>query len=217
MSNIDDQLDAIIDAHLRFLEGDGPAPDLTTLTPDLRDEALVRVRLLEASWDSAVELPADDPVARRFGFDRAGEQITIDGRRVAQLRKAAGMDLNALHAMITAAGGDLTVGNLFNLEQNTTATVTQPVASAIVAALHTNLTELEVLADVPGTDPVRQFLAGPRFAQLIDDWAGRFGRTVDEVRNLVTPKVIAAQYRADGVTEDHLAAIVQTILDDLEP
>lgn len=217
MSNIDDQLDAIIDAHLRYLEGDGPAPDLTTLAPDLRDEALVRVRLLEASWDSAVELPADDPVARRFGFDRAGEQITIDGRRVAQLRKAAGMDLNALHAMITTAGGDLTVGNLFNLEQNTTATVTQPVASAIVAALHTNLTELEVLADVPATDPVRRFLAGPRFAELIDDWAGQFGRKVDEVRNLVTPKVIAAQYRADDVTEDHLAAIVQTILDDLEP
>lgn len=216
MSNIDDQLDAIIDDHLRYLEGDGPAPDLTTLAPELRDEAQARVQLLEAFWGASIEVPTEDPVARRFGFDRAGQAITIDGHRVAQLRKAARMDLDALLGLVTAAGGDITPGNLFRLEQNRSATVSQPVGSAIVAALHTTLAELETTADSPASDPMRRFLSGPRFSDIIDDWAGRSGRQVDEVRSLVTGKALAAQYRAEDVTDDHLAEIVQAILANLE-
>lgn len=216
MSNIDDQLDAIIDAHLRYLEGDGPAPDLAALAPEVRDEAYARVRLLEASWGAVVEVPAEDPVARRFGFDLAGQEITIDGRRVAQFRKAASMDLDVLLSLVTAAGGDITAGNLFRLEQNGSATVTQPVASAIVAALHTTLAELEAVA-TPATDPVRLFLSGPRFADTIDDWAGRFGRQSSQVRAVVTGRVLALQYRAEDVSDDHLTEVVQAILDSLEP
>ena len=89
MSNIDDQLDPIIDAHLRYLGGEGPAPDLTSLPDDIRQEAQARVALLEASWGTGLEPPADDPVGRRFGFDRVGQEIAVDGRRVAALRKAA--------------------------------------------------------------------------------------------------------------------------------
>ena len=216
MSNIDDQLDAIIDAHLRYLEGDGPAPDLAALAAELRAEAHARVRLLEASWGAAVEVAAEDPVARRFGFDRAGQEVTIDGRRVAQLRKAAGMELDALLGRVTAAGGNITAGNLFRLEQNSSATVTQPIASAIVAALHTTLAELET-AEHPASNPVYLFLSGPRFADIIDDWARRFGGQSSEVRAVVTDKVLAVQYRAEDVSDDHLAEVVQAILDSLVP
>jgi hypothetical protein len=216
MSNIDDQLGTLIDAHLRYLEGDGPAPDLMAVAPELRDEAHARIRLLEASWGAVVEVPAEDPVARRFGFDRAGQEITIDGRRVAHLRKAAGMDLDALLGRVTVAGGGITAGDLFRLEQNSSATVTQPVASAIVAALHTTLAELDT-ADHPSSDPVRQFLSGPRFADIIDDWADRFGRQSSEVRAVVARKVLAVQYRAEDVSDEHLAEVVRAVLDSLEP
>jgi hypothetical protein len=126
------------------------------------------------------------------------------------------LDLDGLLGLVTAAGGNITAGSLFRLEQNRSATVPQPVASAIVAALHTTLEQLEA-ADSSATDPVRLFLSGPRFADLIDDWAGRFGGQHDELRALVTSKVLAVQYRAEDISDDHLAEIVQAILDSLEP
>lgn len=217
MSNIDEQLDAIIDAHLRYLEGDGPAPDLTTLAPELRDEAIARVRLVEASWGAIPDLPTEDPIARRFGFDRAGQTITVNGRRVAQLRKATGMGFDTLLGLVTAAGGDITAANLLRLEQNSSASVAQPTASAIVAALHTTLADIEPTTTSAATDRVRSFLSGPRFVDLIDDWANRHGRPTSEVRTTVTERLLAVQYRAEDVTDEHLIEIVQTILDSLEP
>jgi transcriptional regulator with XRE-family HTH domain len=216
MSNIDDQLDAIIDAHIRYLEGDGPAPDLAGLPDELRDQAHARVVLLEAMWGAELQPPADDPVARRFGFDRPGQDIAIDGRRVAALRKAAGIDLTELLARVTAAGGTINAGTLFRLEQNASTLMTQPTVSAIVAALNVALTDIES-ADEVNLSPVRAFLDSPAFYELIDDWSGKYGRQRDEVRSVVAQRVLAAQYRAEDITVDHLVEIVQAILDSLEP
>lgn len=217
MSSIDDQLDAITDAHLLYLEGEGPAPDLTTLAPELRDEALMRVRLLEASWGAVLEAPTEDPIAVRFGFDRAGQTITVNGRRVAQLRKATGMDFQTLLGLVTAAGGDITAANLFRLEQSSASNVDQPTASALVAALHTTMADLGATATDVATDRVGLFLSGPGFTDIIDDWARQFGRPTSEVRTTVTERLLAVQYRAEDVTDEHLIEIVMTILDSLEP
>jgi hypothetical protein len=215
MSNIDDQLDSIIDAHLRHLEGDGPAPDLTALPDGLREEAEARVALLESVWGTQVTTPADDPVARRFGFDRAGETIAIDGHRVAALRKTAGYDLAKLLARVTAAGGDIVIGALFRLEQSDSTPLSQPNASALVAALGTDLSALEAAADID-LGAVRAFLDSPAFYDLVDSWAAEHQRERDEVRSVVEERVLALQYRAEDVTTDHLSTIVQTILDSLE-
>ena len=217
MSSIDDQLDAIVDAHLLYLEGDGPAPDLTALTPELRDEALVRVRLLEASWGAVLEVPTEDPIAARLGFDRTGQTITLNGRRVAQLRKATGMDFESLLGLVTAAGGDITAANLFRLEQSSAADVDQPTASALVAALHTTMADIEAAATDAATDRVGLFLSGPGFANIIDDWARKFGRPTSEVRTTVTERLLAVQYRAEDIRDEHLIEIVKTILGSLEP
>jgi hypothetical protein len=216
MSNIDDQLDPIIDAHLRHLEGDGPAPDLTSLPDDLREEALARVALLEAMWGTQITAPTDDPVARRFGFDRAGETIAVDGRRVAALRKAAGYDLAGLLSRVTSAGGDIVIGALFRLEQNDSTPLPQPTASALVAALGATLAAIEASADLD-LGAVRAFLDSPAFYDLVDTWAAEHQRARDEVRGVVTERVLAVQYRAEDVTTEHLTTIVQTILDSLEP
>lgn len=216
MSNIDDQLDPIIDAHLRHLEGDGPAPDLTSLPDDLREEAQARVALLEALWGTQITAPADDPVARRFGFDRPGETIAVDGHRVAALRKAAGYDLAQLLSRVTAGGGDIAIGALFRLEQSDLTPLRQPTASALVAALGTTLAAIEAAADID-LGAVRAFLDSPAFYDLVDTWAAEHQRERDEVRAVVEERVLAAQYRAEDVTTEHLTTIVQTILDSLEP
>ncbi len=216
MSNIDDQLEPIIDAYIRHLEGDGPAPDLTSLPDDLRQEAQDRIALLEATWGTRLEPPADDPVSRRFGFDRVGRDIAVDGRRVAALRKAAGYDLGELLSRATAAGGDISAGALFRLEQTASTPLAQPTASALVAALSTTLADIEATDDID-LGAVRAFLDGPEVYDLIDGWAAEHRRERDEVRRVVEERVLSAQYRAEDVTVDQLTAIVRTILDSLEP
>jgi hypothetical protein len=216
MSNFDDQLDSIIDAHLRYLEGDGPAPDLASLPEDLREEAEARVALFDAMWGAQVEPPVDDPVARRFGFDRAGEDIALDGHRVSALRKAAGYDLGELLARVTSAGGDINAGALFRLEQSASSLVAQPTASALVAALSTALADIEASTDID-SGAVRAFLDSPEFYELIDSWAADHHLERDEVCTVVTDRVLAAQYRAEDVTVEQLTAIVRAILDTLEP
>lgn len=216
MSNIDDQLDPIIDAHLRYLEGEGPAPDLTSLPDGLREEAQARVDLLDAMWGTQIEPTADDPVARRFGFDRAGEDIAINGHRVAALRKTAGYDLAELLARITSAGGEISIGALFRLEQSDSMPLNQPTASALVAALGTTLAAIEAAFPLD-LGAVRAFLDSPGFVDLIDSWAADHQRERTEVRAIVQERVLALQYRAEDVTADHLTAIVQAILNSLEP
>lgn len=216
MSNIDDQLDPIIDAHLRHLEGDGSAPDLTALPDDLREEAQARVALLDAMWGAQIIPPDDDPVARRFGFDRAGETIAIDGHRVAALRKTAGLNLAELLARVTAAGGDIVIGALFRLEQSDSTPLNQPTASALVAALDTTLAAIQASAGID-LGAARAFLDSPAFYDLVDTWAAEHQRERDQVRSVVKERVLALQYRAEDLTTDHLSAIVETILDSLEP
>lgn len=216
MSNIDDpRLDAIIDAHLRHLEGDGPAPDLADLPDELRDEARARLAVLEAAWGAQIEPPDDDPVARRFGFDRAGQRITIDGRRIATLRKAAQLDLTELHTLITNAGGAIAPGDLFRVEQNAAVELDQATVSAIVAALRTSVPSIEATETID-FDAVRAFVDSPDFYDLIDTWAAEQGRDAEQVRPRVTEQVFAAQYRADDVTTAQLIEIVRAILQTLE-
>lgn len=216
MNNTDDPLDAIIDAHLHHLEGDGPAPNLTDLPDHLQAEATARIALLEASWGALLEPSEDDPVARRFGFDRTDETITVDGRRVASRRKAAGINLKELLARIEAAGGSIAPGALYRLEQSRSTPLDQPTASALVAALNTALSDIEAAGQVD-TARIHAFLNGPAFHQVIDDWAGTYGRDPIEVGTDVSRRVLAAQYRAEDITDDQLIEIVQAILKNLEP
>ena len=216
MNDINDPLDDIIDSHLRYLEGEGPAPVVSDLPEDLQVEATARIALLDVSWGVSLELPDDDPVARRFGFDRAGEEITVDGHRVASHRRSAGLDLKSLLALVERAGGRIGPGELYRLEQNTATVVDQPTASALVAALNVALIDIES-AGQDGNPRIRAFLAGPEFHYLVDDWAGTYGQDQIEVRNTVSRRVLAAQYRAEDVTDDQLIEIVRAILETLEP
>ncbi len=215
MDNINDPLDALIDAHLHHLEGEAAAPDLADLPADLQAKATARIALLEACWGVSLEPPEEDPVARRFGFDRAGKAITIDGSRVASYRKATGIDLKELLARVETAGGRIAPGALYRLEQSRSTSLDQPTASALVAALKVALADIEA-AGQSGPARIRAFLDGPPFHQLIDDWAGTYGRDRTEVRREVARQVVAAQYRAEDVTDDQLIEMVQAILETLE-
>lgn len=217
MSNTDGELDGITDAYLRFLEGGGPRPSLDSLPANLRDEAQARMRIIDAMWGAQVVAPtvADDPVARRFGFNRAGQQVFIDGRQVAALRKRAGLDLKELLARVTAAGGDIAAMALLQLEQSRSTPVSQPTASALVAALDTLLAGIEAAPDMD-YDDIRRFLDGPELGELIARWAAENDDDPLRARSVVAERMLVTQFRAADVTTDHLLDIARAILRSLE-
>jgi transcriptional regulator with XRE-family HTH domain len=218
MSNIDDELDTLIENYLNFLEGEGPAPQLDDLPASVRDEARARIRLVDSMWGAQVDdrSLSEDPVARRYGFERAGQNVSVDGRRVAALRKAAGLDLKALLARVTAAGGDITPMALLQLEQSESAAVSQPTVSALVAALDVSLDEVEARASVD-LDAVREFLNSPEFDELIQAWTAEHAQDPEGVRPLVVERVLTSQFRASDFTTAHLVDIVRAVLRSLEP
>lgn len=169
-------------------------------------------------WGAALvdHPPADDPVARRFGFDRAGQDVPIDGRRVAALRKAAGLDLKALLALVTTAGGDITAMALLELEQSRSTPVAQATASALVAALDTSLGEIEAGPEAE-LDHVRAFLNSPIFDDLIASWAAEHDQDAARLRSAVADRILVAQFRAADVTPEQLLDTARAILRSLEP
>lgn len=66
----DDRLDDIVDAHLQFLRGTGPPPDLSNLHEETRSEVLRLLETVDALADSLPQSPSfdEDPVAIRLGL-----------------------------------------------------------------------------------------------------------------------------------------------------
>ena len=215
MSTFEEQLDVVVDEYLRYRDGDGPMPDLSGLPDRLRSEARARFQFLDALWGEGIQPPSDDPVARRLGFDRVGEDIAINGLRVASIRKARGMDLTQLRMSVLNAGGSISPGDLFRLEQSPSTVLPQQTASAFVAALKSSIAELRAIAEVE-KDTVWTFLEGPTFDKIIAVWAAEHSGDVQVIRPVVRERVLAAQYRASEVTLEQLADITRAILDSLE-
>lgn len=179
-------------------------------------EAVTNLRGYLTTAHTEIPSPSEDPVARRFGFHRAGQDITIDGRKIASLRKSAGIDLKDLATRVATGGGTIAPGHLFRLDQGSPVLVSQPTASALVAALNTSFAEIEAAVDNP-SDPTRRFLDSPAFEDIVKNWADEHDRNATEVMPVVADRVLAAQYRADDVTAQQLLAIINSILDNLEP
>lgn len=214
--NIDDRIDAIIDAYLAFLEGTRDAPTLNGLDPGERAEAAARIELLDALWGvGAPQQPLDDPVARRFGFDRAGQDITVNGTKIAALRKRRGIVLKDLAEMVNNGGGEVSTRALLDLEQRPAVPVSQRTASALAAALRASVADFEAAATVE-IDAVRAFLASAAFDELIASWAAEHHRKREPVRRDVSERMLAAQFRAADVTAEQLLDIARAILRRLE-
>lgn len=218
MSDIND-IDDILAQYLQFLHGNAPEPNLARLNAAAREEALAQIDVLVALYRVGTPDSNDDPVARRFGFDRAGDDITIDGGRVKRLRKERALSLKELVDLVNRAGGDTSGSALLRIEQQPRAVLPQATVTAIVAALDTTLQELEVLEDSTidvEVDRVRAFLASPRFEEEIATWCAAHDRRPREVRPHVEDRLVGAAFRAEDQTDEVLLEIVRTILRGLE-
>jgi hypothetical protein len=78
----DPRMDDVVEAHLRYLRGEGPKPDLSSLSDAERDAVAQMLDLVEAMADSLPPSPPldEDPVAVRLGLvDQASLDDAQDG------------------------------------------------------------------------------------------------------------------------------------------
>jgi transcriptional regulator with XRE-family HTH domain len=207
-------LDEIVGNYLRYLEGQAPEPDLSILPIELQSEATSRIALLTAAWgalnESGPSLDAD-PVARRFGFDRAQETIVVNGGTVRRLRQLHHLELEAMTDALNVAGADTTVGAMFRVERASAVPVNLSVASALAAVLDCSVADLEAV-DNEATTPAQAFIDSADFQEIIADWAITHQQDAARVRRAAEEALLSTAHRAEDVTTHHWREILRAIL-----
>lgn len=212
-----DAFTKIIEAQLAHLEGTGPPARLDDLPEPLRSEARARITMLNAMWGAKrpAPTPGNDPIARRFGFERAGQSLSVDGKKVRRLRQAAKIELKEFALMVNTAGGAITTAELLRLEQAASTRVQQRTASALAAALKSPLAAFEA-DSTAGEHAFRAFLDSPQFDEMLFAWATENSADAEATRTVVESRLLSAQFRAEGVSNDQLEEAVRAILRSLE-
>jgi hypothetical protein len=212
-----DRVETFLRDYMLFLDGEGPRPLLSALDPGAQADAAAQLRILEAARAAAAPVPdgARERIARRYGFDRPGLPIPISGPKLKSARRRAGLDLKQISAALAAAGTPMRTNELLHIETAATTPIDQPVVTTLVAILGTSVSSLEADVSAEVAD-MRAMLASPRFEQMIAELAAEHARDVYEIRQVVHRQALAAKFRAEGLSAEQLAEIVQAILRSLE-
>lgn len=213
--NDDEYLADIFDSYLAFLDGEGQEPDLARFGRGERERISRQFDILRDGHGVLARMPdlVDDPVFAALGFDRVGTDIEIDGTKVSRARKRLSLDVGDVAERMRNAGSNLSVRELFHLERNS-ATLPQPDATALVAALRVSLSDIE--ASDAGLSPMRQFLRSEVFGERIRDWADAHSADYDRVARRATSQLLAANFRgAEHVDFAALEDLLRVVLENM--
>jgi transcriptional regulator with XRE-family HTH domain len=211
-----DELDEFIHAYISYLDGDAARPPVEALPAHLRAEATARARLLDASWGAlAADLPENDPIATRFGFDQPADTVPIAGAALRRARKKANLDLAQLAEATGGAGIRVSSYELLEIESSDVTRVKGDLAATLVAVLGAPITDLEPAS--PRRANLGPRLESPWFSELVDDWARSHDRDPGWARNEARRRLLATQFRADDVDDEQLREILAAILHTLGP
>lgn len=212
-----DQLDDVVEAFLAHLAGEGPPPDLTNLSSNVRSEAEARFEMLRASHGALVGSSDSGQarIAARYGLDRAGQQIEITGAKVKRVRMSKRLQLADLALAVQKSGVELSSAQLFRIETAAALPLDQPIVTALVAALNCSVADLETV-DTSDLSQVRAFIDSAEFHDLIARWAAEHGLDAGTAARRAGEQLLAAHYRAQDVTREQLRDILQAILRKLD-
>jgi transcriptional regulator with XRE-family HTH domain len=144
---------------------------ITTISnwlPDLLDVVAQHSTVADTDDDSRHPVRRDDPVAQMLGLIEDGS-VRLDGRRLASVREAAGLDIRQLATRLQRRGWDVTISTVSAWERNRT----NPPPATINAIAE----ELGVAADqilVASTDTSHTLDAvfdDARIATFLNEWA----------------------------------------------
>jgi hypothetical protein len=205
MSTNDDsstsQLEALTEQYLRHLEEGSPAPSIDSLPAALRDEARQTFAILDATWNTDIDLPAfeDDPVAIRLGFvgpPTMERTLSVDGAAVKQVRQLEGLDVRRLAQRISDIGGAIPIKDLAAVERQSVTELPERTVALMADALGKPATVL--LVDPDTVSGFIAFLYSPRFDAEVAAWCETNDMDVTETAVTARQRVLAGQRRSQG-------------------
>lgn len=220
MTAHDDQptpVDEAFAAYLEYLDGTGPEPDVSTLDPAERAEYERDVATAHALSASTYEPPPleEDPIAIRFGFNRAGSDTNLSGPRLREARKDAGLSVEQLATALTDAGQSRSTAEVFRLEQAATTEVTIAFLGVLAAVLDISVADLEAPDSRPVSD-FRAFLASDAFDAFdaeIARWAREHHTDVAELRTAAQRELAGASFRNAQHSPEQWLALLRAFLE----
>lgn len=214
--NDHEHLADIFESYLAFLDGEGQEPVLDDFDPAVRARISRQFGILRDGHRVLAAMPdlLDDPVLAALGFDRAGTHIEVDGAKVTRARKRLNLDIGDIAERMHNAGSTLSVRDLFQLERDGSATLPQPDATALVAALRVSLSDVE--GSGSQMSPMRQFLQSEVFGTRVQEWADAHGVDYDRIKRRASSELLAAKFR--GEENAHFSALedlLRVVLEDM--
>jgi hypothetical protein len=212
----DERVVEFVDRYLAFLTEGGDEPNLDALEEPLRGQALQYLRaldLLDADEEYPMPALADDPIARKFGWDRPDETVTISTAALKQATQSAGMSAQQLAQKLTAAGKPTRLEDLLRFAKGTTATIDSDLAARLAAILHTSVPSLEAPNRVPtATGSLDEVLQSAK--ERIAELAKKFGKPFEAVEGSLREQLVAVAFR--NQSEEGLREALDVVLKDLE-
>jgi hypothetical protein len=210
-------MDGLTEAFLQHLETGSPVPELEDLPASMRYEAEKLFGMLEAAWDSEVELPPieQDPVAIALGFVAASEPertVLVAGQKVQALRKKRSLNARQLLDATTALGGSLSLQKLVLLERQPLNDLLASDATALADALGCSVRNLS--ADPDNLDGFVSFLYSDTFDSAVAEWCETASRNVIPVAIEARRKMLAGQRRSAGTGDvDDWLELLRAVLE----
>lgn len=215
-----DLLGTLAEQYLDYLSGAREQPpNLTGLAPEAQRDARASWRLLRAAWRNADDYTPpplhDDPLAVALGLIPDPTQA-LDGRKLAQARRARGLKTSQLAELLADRGWDTPQKTVVRWEMAGSVEI----APALLTAL---ADELRVPADrlvtsVPTHNPAAQEIetatALPRFADLAARWAAKAGLSLEGSRNaLRQTMLVTTARRGKHLTADEWLAVLEGLIE----
>ena len=219
-SSYEAEVEQLVDAYVRHIEGSGEAPDLTLVDPVVAAEATELFRLLDATWGSDIDLPPldEDPVAVALGLvhpPAANANVFIVGPKAAAARQRRKLRPSEVALRLTHAGHPSTARSVVKLEDASASEVTTGFVDALAEALGCTVTELvaDVSADL---DAFATWLHSEEFEREVARWAEETSYNGPDLRRPARARLLTARRRSSGLsTPEDWIALLRAVLDSL--
>jgi transcriptional regulator with XRE-family HTH domain len=209
-------IDDLVDAYVRYLEGVADRPSLDGLDPTTLAEATELFRLLDATWDSAVDLPPfeEDPVAIALGFVPAPPPVVarVAGPKLAQQRKQRGLRPSDLADRLNSRGISSSAKEVVRLESRPVVELDPAFLAALAAILGCSPAELTGGAS-PEVDDFVAWLYSDAFDREVARWAAEHDYRGQDLAVEARSRLLAARQRSGGQGDrDHWIALLRAVL-----
>ncbi|MCZ7537467.1 MAG: hypothetical protein M5T61_17215 [Acidimicrobiia bacterium] len=194
----DDHVLDFVDRYLAYLTGAHDEPDIGLLDESQRAAALRQLRALEL-LDEPEPYPMppieEDPVAKRFGFDRTEPTITISTAALREAASSAGVPFSELAQRLTTGGRPTRPAELLRLTNTPTVNVERDLAARFAAILRTTVGALEAAGSGRATPTLDDYLALEEAQTLIEELAAELGISFETIEGRSRELVGAAAFR----------------------